>query len=551
VTDRAFYCPRCGSHRGHGGTCDRDGTLLAAADATALLGMVVGNYVIVQRLGEGGMGAVYRAIQPTIGAEVAIKVLHAPPGAEAAMTQRFLLEARAVNRVRHPNLIRIVDTGVLAGGRPYLVMELLEGIALAKAVGALTPALACHVACEVLGALEAVHEDGIVHRDLKPANIFLARDGRVVVLDFGIAKLVSAAGTPPTTGLFGTPEYMAPEQIRSEPIDRRTDIYAMGVTLYELVTGRRPFAAATTFDLLTQHLEVAPRSARELAPTITAALDDAITTAIAKDPAQRFARAKDFAAAIRAAAPLATRSELAAFVAGHAPTTPPPIPLVAEAADATTTPTVAGTLVESRREVRPPKTTVDEQARGRTPRAEAAPKRTSRTRRFAIAGAIAAIGAGAAIVAFDHDGASTHSASPDAFVAASARDAAAAGGLEVKSDPSGAQLVIDHVDHGLTPQLVELSPGAHVVHVERAGYRGVDEAAEVVAGERASLLVTLPAIATPAPIPTRPTAPRPSSASQPPTSRPGDTVRSTAAPTSAGSADPRRRPNPYGRGSGS
>jgi serine/threonine-protein kinase len=322
-----WFCPRCGA-RGRAGACSRDGMTRVEIRPDSMLGVGVGNYTLVKLLGEGGMGSVYRGVQPEIGAEVAIKVLHATPQSHAGAVQRFLLEAQAVNRVRHPGLIRILDTGFLADRRPYLVMEFLDGVSLADAVGRMPPELACFAACEALAALEAVHEHGVVHRDLKPANLFLARDGRVVVLDFGIAKLVDPDGAAQThsTGLIGTPEYMAPEQIRSQPLDRRTDVYAMGIVLYETITGHRPFAAAATFDMLVQHLERPPTAPRERVPELAPAIDAAIVRALAKDPAARFQSAAELAATLRAAiGPDSGRAALAAYVDARAPA--PPVPL--------------------------------------------------------------------------------------------------------------------------------------------------------------------------------------------------------------------------------
>ena len=295
-----------------------DGTTLVSIQPGSMLGMEVGNYVIVRALGEGGMGAVYRAIQPRIGAEVAIKILHVSSESQA---KRFLLEAQTVNRVRHPNLIKILDTGYLSDQRPYLVMELLDGVPLSDVVGKLGIKLATHVAAEALDALDAVHDVAVVHRDLKPANIFLAREGRVVVLDFGIAKVVDGSpGITRTAALIGTPEYMPPEQIRSQPIDRRADIYAMGVVLYEALAGRRPFAAAATFEMLVQHIERTPTSPRDYVPELPQTLSLATLRALEKAPDDRFQRASEMADALRAAVDtVGATEELAAFVEARAP----------------------------------------------------------------------------------------------------------------------------------------------------------------------------------------------------------------------------------------
>lgn len=292
----------------------------------SLLGTTVGNYVLVQLLGEGGMGSVFRGIHPEIGAEVAIKVLHATHEGQAEDAKRFLLEAQTVNRVRHKGLVKILDSGYLPGRRPYLVMELLDGLSLSDLVGELSPELACAIAAEALDALQAVHDTGVVHRDLKPANVFVCRDGRVVVLDFGIAKLIrsDAVAATHSSALVGTPEYMAPEQIRSQPLDRRTDIYAMGILLYETVVGRRPFAGTATFDMLVKHIEQPPRPPREWMPTLAPAIDTTILKALAKDPADRYQQASEMAEAARTAGGASVRIEDVAAVASarRAPSRP-------------------------------------------------------------------------------------------------------------------------------------------------------------------------------------------------------------------------------------
>jgi serine/threonine-protein kinase len=302
-----FYCRSCGVRSATAGRCTRnDGELSQIGEGGELLGHRIGNYVAVETLGEGGMGTVYRAVQPSIGSKVAVKVLHASAMALAGGVERFLLEAQASNQIRHDSIVKVLDAGQLPDGRPYLVMEFLEGLNLAQAMdaaGPLPPRIACHVVAIALDALAAAHEVGIIHRDLKPPNIFVTRTGRIVVLDFGVAKLDNTEHRPAlrtmTGAIVGTPEYMSPEQIKGSRVDGRTDIYAMGVVLYELVTGRRPFRGAMTYELLAQHLEEMPSPPSVRTPTVSPGLEAVILAAMAKSPEARPQRADQFARQLR------------------------------------------------------------------------------------------------------------------------------------------------------------------------------------------------------------------------------------------------------------
>jgi hypothetical protein len=301
--DVSYFCPACGRRDLRGGSCDRDRNEMRAIPHEGILGRPIGNYIPVALIGEGGMGAVYRAVQPAIGARVAIKILHSAGDASAA--QRFLLEAQSVNRIHHPNVVKVLDAGALDDNRPYLVMEWLDGISLADAINEPLPlGTACTIVASVLDVLALAHAEGIVHRDLKPHNVFLERTGRVVVLDFGIAKVVNADAPVALTQsgvLVGTPSYMAPEQIVQGPIDGRTDVYAMTVVLYELVTGIRAFHSEVTFEILRMQLDSVPRRPRELVAGLPAAIDAVIAKGMAKAPEARYASAAEMAEAVRAA----------------------------------------------------------------------------------------------------------------------------------------------------------------------------------------------------------------------------------------------------------
>jgi serine/threonine-protein kinase len=302
-----YVCPECGSSREQEGACADDGTALAPAANDALLGETIGHWRIARLVGAGGMGRVYAAVQPEIGARVAIKVLKRESLDDTSMIERFFNEARAVNLIKHEAIVDVIDLARLPDGSPYIVMEYLDGAPLAaifKRAGRIALGTLARIVGDVLGALAAAHAKGIVHRDLKPDNVFISPSGRVTVLDFGIAKLVreDRSSSTRTGALLGTPAYMSPEQARSQPLDARTDLYAAGVMLYEGATGALPFVAANLFDLLKLHVEAKPAPPRNRNAEIPAALEAVILRALAKDPADRFASAAEMRAALATAA---------------------------------------------------------------------------------------------------------------------------------------------------------------------------------------------------------------------------------------------------------
>jgi eukaryotic-like serine/threonine-protein kinase len=248
------------------------------------------------------MGAVYLAEHPGIGRRVAVKVLHKNYTRDEHLLARFLNEARAANAIRHPNIIEILDSGMLGDGTPFLVMELLEGESLGTRLrqnGALPIATAVDFAYQTTSALGAAHAKGIVHRDLKPDNLFVVPDPhdthreRVKVLDFGIAKLqqgsVADSVKTRTGTLMGTPIYMSPEQCRgTRAVDHRSDIYSLGVIFYEMLTGQPPFVSEGFGDLVNMHLNVPPASARSKRPEIPLAVDALVLKMLAKSPEDRY-----------------------------------------------------------------------------------------------------------------------------------------------------------------------------------------------------------------------------------------------------------------------
>ncbi|WP_257457427.1 protein kinase domain-containing protein [Archangium lipolyticum] len=272
-----------------------------------LVGQRFGSFIALRELGRGGMGTVLLAEHVLIPKRVAVKVLHRHLAEEPELVSRFLAEARAMSLVQHENVVTVYDLDT-RDGRPYFVMEHLEGQSLADfARGPLEPRVAVELLVQVCDALGAAHAHGIIHRDLKPANVFLVPgphgSHRVKLLDFGIAKrLVRLEGETPTrTGvLMGTPEFMAPEQCGGNDVDARTDLYAVGVLGYLLLTGSTPFSGRNAAEVLVAHLQQAPRPPHEVRPGLPPALSAVLLRVLAKRPEARFSTAAELRAALEA-----------------------------------------------------------------------------------------------------------------------------------------------------------------------------------------------------------------------------------------------------------
>jgi eukaryotic-like serine/threonine-protein kinase len=277
-------------------------------------GTRLGAYEILSLLGAGGMGEVYRARDTRLGRDVALKVLPATFAADADRLRRFEQEGRAAASLNHPNIVTVFDVGT-DNETPYVVSELLEGETLRGRLqgGALGVGRAVDYAVQVAHGLEAAHEKGIVHRDLKPENVFVTHDGRVKILDFGLAKLreeaapPAAAGTISTTtadtvpgAMEGTLVYMSPEQLRAQPIDERTDIFAFGAILYEMLSGQRPFQSRTIPDTIAAILTKDPPDLALTNHDVPVGLNMIVRRALEKAPEQRFHSAHDLAFALEA-----------------------------------------------------------------------------------------------------------------------------------------------------------------------------------------------------------------------------------------------------------
>ena len=281
----------------------------------ALVGRTIaGKYCLETIVGEGAMGAVYRARQTTLGTTLAIKVLHPQLAGEPMFAARFLREAQAASRVDHPSSMRVVDFGEEPDGLLYIAMEYVDGKTLAKIIEESSPlpvARIVDIACQALAALAVAHDLGVIHRDLKPENIMVLEgqddEGRthdiVKVCDFGVAKLLEGGSRAPSVTaqgvVVGTPEYMSPEQARGDALDARSDIYAMGVLLFHLMTGKVPFDSSTAFGTAFMHVNDEPTRPRLLNPGVDSRLEAICLKAMRKRPEDRFASARELRGELR------------------------------------------------------------------------------------------------------------------------------------------------------------------------------------------------------------------------------------------------------------
>ncbi len=429
------------------------------------------------------MGAVYAGHHPVIGKKVAVKVLAPQCAAVPDLVRRFAEEARAVNKIGHPNIIDIFSFGTLPDARPYFVMEFLEGASLGQRLeaGDLKPDETRRILRQICSALEAAHRAGIVHRDLKPENIWIAapeqEDSYAKVLDFGIAKLLdSPQGQRTQTGAaMGTPRYMAPEQCMGKDVGPRADLYSLGVILYEMYAGVPPFRGDTFGELLYQHMSMAPEPPSKHRP-IDPALEQVILACLEKDPQRRPDSAKDLLGRLDQA----LGGQRATNALAAAPTAPPP-------SVAIPAPSAGGSA---------PVTTM-----GQSVGEVSLPPRPRRAGPGLIVGAVAlAVVVGGALLLRAR---STPTVNVVALPAAPPPPAAPATGslrLHVENGPAD-RITVDGrvVGYGLSDVAVgDLTPGSHQVRLEGA-YRAPQAAAVTIeAGAAASLTLSLPPAVQPA-----------------------------------------------------
>ncbi|HEX7317182.1 MAG TPA: protein kinase [Pyrinomonadaceae bacterium] len=261
-----------------------------------MIGQVFGNYKIEQKLGEGGMGEVFRGVDMMLEREVAIKFLRPELASQAQVVERFRSEAVTLAKLNHPNIATLYNF-MRQGDSFVMVLEFVRGVTLDHVIqqrGAIPVESAIPIFCQMLDGIQEAHDFGIIHRDIKPANMMVTEKGTLKVLDFGIARILGTARMTRQGNIIGTIEYMSPEQVRGFETDARSDIYSLGMLLYEMLTARCPFDIQNEFELMKAQIEHYPVPPRQLNPAIPEVVEQAIWKAIHKDPAQRFQSASEF-----------------------------------------------------------------------------------------------------------------------------------------------------------------------------------------------------------------------------------------------------------------
>lgn len=266
--------------------------------------MQLGKYEVLEKIGEGGFGTVYKAHDPSLDRYVALKVLHPYLTKDTSTLERFRLEARLAARLKHPHIVTIFEVDE-SQGNYYIAMEYVEGqslSALIEAQGPLSSKRIAGIIRQVGEALDYAHTQGLIHRDVKPSNIILGEGDRATLTDFGIVKAAGESGITTTGVAVGTPEYMAPEQVTGEALDARTDTYSLGVVAYHALTGKAPFTGTTPYAIQKGHAEEQPQDPRQLNPALGEPTAEVLLKALAKEPEARYQSGEALAAALAEAA---------------------------------------------------------------------------------------------------------------------------------------------------------------------------------------------------------------------------------------------------------
>lgn len=276
-----------------------------------MLNKIIGNYQILEKIGEGGMGEVFRGVDMMLEREVAIKFLRPELARQPEIIERFRTEAKALGGLSHSNIATLYSF-IREDDEFFMVMEFAHGQTLEQIIrgysGGMPLEWACTLFCQALQAIAHAHEKGIIHRDIKPANMMLSGEGVLKVLDFGIARLLGSVHLTRTGLAVGTLKYMSPEQVQGRGIGPPSDIYSLGIVLYEMLSGRPPFGGSSEYELMRAQIEQSPPPLQALVPSLPAPIGDAVICALAKAPEERFQTALEFLEALRYALPPSTFS---------------------------------------------------------------------------------------------------------------------------------------------------------------------------------------------------------------------------------------------------
>jgi serine/threonine-protein kinase len=297
-----FYCENCGSRyesdKVSGGQkvrckkCNATFAVVQADENDPLLGQQVGGCRLIRKLGQGGMGSVYRAYMLSLDKAVAIKILSSDLGNNEEFIQRFFREARAAAKLEHHNILQVLNVGEDKPQRlHYIIMQFVDGQALTKQIrqrGRIPQLETLDIIEQVANGLKCAHDKGFIHRDIKPDNIMITSDGVPKVADFGLAKSLEETSHLTTTGtIMGTPHYMSPEQCKGEELDPRSDLYSLGVVLYEMLSGHLPFTAPSPVSVMMKHTTEEPKPIREIAPDLHPEIEALVKSMMVKDRQKR------------------------------------------------------------------------------------------------------------------------------------------------------------------------------------------------------------------------------------------------------------------------